>query len=104
MCRSNAIVGHQMCIRALFFCRCQWLMDLGKCFASSPCFGFRTFFGLKRPMGEDVYVLDLSSLQVCGYQPHHVMVIGRFQEKSPLPGWNGRLTYEVDLCPRTILH
>ena len=26
--------------------------------------------------------------------------MGWFQEKTPLPGWNGRLAYEVDLCSR----
>ena len=40
---------------------------------------------------------------ICGYQPRHAVVMGWFQEETPLPGRNGRLTYEVDFCPRTIL-
>ncbi|EDR06660.1 uncharacterized protein LACBIDRAFT_299691 [Laccaria bicolor S238N-H82] len=55
------------------------------------------------PIGEYLYVLDLSSLRLCGYQPRHAAIMGWFQEKTPLPGRNGRLSYEVDLCPRTIL-
>lgn len=55
------------------------------------------------PIGEYIYVLDLSSFRECGYEPRHAAVFGWFQEKTPLPGRNGRLTYEVDLCPRTIL-
>ena len=78
-------------------------MDSGKCFFL--CFGFRslTFLRLESPIGEYIYVLDLSSFRVCGYEPRHAAVMGWFQEKTPLPGRNGRLTYEVDLCPRTIL-
>ena len=80
-------------------------MDSGKCFSSSFCFGCPslTFLRLQSPIGEYISVLDLSSFRVCGYQPRRAVVMGWFQEKTPLPGHRGRLTYEINVCPRTIL-
>ena len=52
------------------------------------------------PVGEDLYVPDLSSWRVCTYAPGHASVMGWFQEK--IPGPSGELA--VPLCPRTLLH
>ena len=51
------------------------------------------------PVGEYLYVPDLSSWRVCTYAPGHASVMGWFQEKTPTP--SGELS--VPLCPRTIL-
>lgn len=52
------------------------------------------------PVGEYLYVPDLSSWRVCTYAPGHASVMGWFQEKVPDPR-TGLLA--VDLCPRTLL-
>ena len=80
-------------------------MNSGKCFSSSLCFEFPslTFLRLESPIGEYICVLDLSSFRVCGYQPRHAVLMGWFQEKTPLPGHNGRSTYKIDLCPRSFV-
>ncbi|TFK65119.1 glutamine synthetase/guanido kinase [Pluteus cervinus] len=54
------------------------------------------------PIGEYLYVVDLSSLKICGYAPGHASVMGWFQEKVPKP-FRPLDFFTVDLCPRTIL-
>ena len=51
------------------------------------------------PIGEYLYVPDLSTLRVCPYAEGHASIYGWFQKKVPPP--NGGL--EVDLCPRSLL-
>lgn len=53
--------------------------------------------------GEYLCVPDLNSLRVCPYAPGHASVMVTFQHKSPVPGPDGNLSLEVDLCPRTLL-
>lgn len=55
------------------------------------------------PMGEYLYVLDLSTLRLCPYEEGHASVLGWFQEKAPVLGADGNLTVAVDLCPRSTL-
>jgi hypothetical protein len=57
-------------------------------------------FGLT---GEYLCVPDLTSLRVCPYAPRHASVMVWLQEKTPAPGPDGKLTVDVDLCPRTLL-
>lgn len=52
------------------------------------------------PVGEWLYVPDLSTWRVCTYAPGHAVVMGWFQDKTPAPGKGP----ELPLCPRTILH
>ncbi|KAK7062631.1 hypothetical protein VNI00_000119 [Paramarasmius palmivorus] len=49
-------------------------------------------------IGEIVYVLDLSTLIQCPYEPDHAIVLGWFQEKVPVHG-----SVNSELCPRTAL-
>ncbi|KAF8635152.1 hypothetical protein AX15_000530 [Amanita polypyramis BW_CC] len=56
------------------------------------------------PMGEYLYVLDITTLRSCPYAPGHASVLGWFQEKAPVEQENGNLDVKVDLCPRTILN
>ncbi|KAF9041453.1 glutamine synthetase guanido kinase [Panaeolus papilionaceus] len=55
------------------------------------------------PTGEYLYAIDPSSFRICAYAPGHASVMGWFQEKVPVD-LGGRLSLEVDLCPRTVLH
>ncbi|PFH47784.1 hypothetical protein AMATHDRAFT_66915 [Amanita thiersii Skay4041] len=55
------------------------------------------------PMGEYLYVPDMSTLRLCPYAPGHASVMGRFEEKTPIEGPGGEFSFEVDLCPRTLL-
>lgn len=55
------------------------------------------------PMGEYLYIPDLSTLRICPYAPGHASLLGRFEEKAPYTDSNGKLTVEVALCPRSIL-
>ncbi|KIJ63865.1 hypothetical protein HYDPIDRAFT_175868 [Hydnomerulius pinastri MD-312] len=54
------------------------------------------------PVGEYLYVVDISSFRLCPYAPGHAVVFGFFQEKVPVPGPSGP-TFVVPLCPRTNL-
>jgi hypothetical protein len=54
-------------------------------------------------VGEYLYVPDMASLKYCPYAPDEASVMGWFQEKSPVPGVDLRLSVEVNLCPRGIL-
>ncbi|TFY57374.1 hypothetical protein EVJ58_g7058 [Rhodofomes roseus] len=49
--------------------------------------------------GEHLYVVDLNSFRLSPYAPGHAVLMGWFQEKTPLP--NGSLA--TPLCPRTLL-
>ena len=51
------------------------------------------------PIGEYLYIPDLTTMRICPYAEGHASVFGWFQEKVPPP--NGGL--EVGLCPRTLL-
>lgn len=51
------------------------------------------------PVGEYLYVPDLTSLRLCGYAADTASCMGWYQEKFPHPTYD--LT--VPLCPRTIL-
>lgn len=53
--------------------------------------------------GEYLCVPDLTSLRVCPYAPGHASVMVWLQDKTPVPGPDGKLTVDVDLCPRTLL-
>ncbi|KAJ7056566.1 hypothetical protein C8F01DRAFT_1154143 [Mycena amicta] len=55
------------------------------------------------PFGEYLYSIDLPSLRPCPFAPGHMAVLGYFEEKSPVPGPDGDLSVQVDLCPRTLL-
>ena len=55
------------------------------------------------PVGEYLYVPDMSSMKICPYAPDEASVMGWFQEKAPVPRADLRLSVEVDLCPRGIL-
>ncbi|KAG6861940.1 hypothetical protein C0995_009890 [Termitomyces sp. Mi166 len=55
------------------------------------------------PSGEYLYVPDLSTIRLCPYAPGEVAVLGWFNEKTPYPGLDNKLTLDVPLCPRTIL-
>jgi glutamine synthetase len=51
------------------------------------------------PIGEYLYVPDLTTMRICPYAEGHASVFGWFQVK--VPPLNGSL--EVELCPRTLL-
>jgi len=55
------------------------------------------------PAGEYLYVPDLSTIRICPYAPSEASVMGWFQEKTPYPGADNKLTVEVALCPRATL-
>lgn len=55
------------------------------------------------PVGEYLYVPDMTSMKRCPYAPDEASVMGWFQEKAPVIRADLQLTVEVDLCPRTIL-
>ncbi|KAF5385791.1 hypothetical protein D9615_002622 [Tricholomella constricta] len=55
------------------------------------------------PSGEYLYVPDLSTIRPCPYSPGEVSVMGWFQEKTPYPGADNKLTVDVALCPRATL-
>ncbi|GLB36978.1 putative glutamine synthetase [Lyophyllum shimeji] len=52
------------------------------------------------PAGEYLYVPDLSTIRICPYSPGEASVMGWFEEKTPYPGVDNKLTVEVPLCPR----
>ncbi|KAL4257888.1 glutamine synthetase family protein [Pleurotus pulmonarius] len=56
------------------------------------------------PIGEYLYVPDITTLKLCGYAPGHATVMGYFEEKTPKQDIPKSLEYKVDLCPRTILN
>ena len=55
------------------------------------------------PMGEYLYVIDLSTLRLCPYEDGTASVMGWFQEKAPVTGIDGQPTVEVSDCPRGTL-
>ncbi|KAK0434015.1 hypothetical protein EV421DRAFT_1365739 [Armillaria borealis] len=55
------------------------------------------------PMGEYLYVIDLSTLRLCPYEEGTASVMGWFQEKAPVTGADGQPTVEVSVCPRGTL-
>ncbi|KAG5636329.1 hypothetical protein H0H81_008413 [Sphagnurus paluster] len=55
------------------------------------------------PAGEYLYVPDLSTIRLCPYAPGEVSIMGWFQEKTPYPGVDNKLTTDVALCPRATL-
>jgi hypothetical protein len=50
--------------------------------------------------GEYVYIVDWSTVRICGYAEGHASVMGWFEEKVPMPG---RMDVGVELCPRATL-
>ncbi|KAH0835045.1 hypothetical protein J3R83DRAFT_10782 [Lanmaoa asiatica] len=54
------------------------------------------------PVGEYIYVFDLSSFRPCHYAPGHAVFLGFFQEKASVPRPSGP-SFEVPSCPRTVL-
>jgi glutamine synthetase len=54
-------------------------------------------------VGEYLYVPDMASMKICPYAPGEASVMGWFQEKTPVPRADSKLSVEVDLCPRGIL-
>ncbi|KAF8190459.1 hypothetical protein BJ912DRAFT_323034 [Pholiota molesta] len=55
------------------------------------------------PMGEYLYVPDLTSLRLCPYEPGQVSVMGFFQEKTPWRTPEGTLSAETKACTRGAL-
>ncbi|KAJ7454758.1 hypothetical protein FB451DRAFT_1408176 [Mycena latifolia] len=55
------------------------------------------------PMGEYLYTIDMSTLKPCPFAPGHLAVLGQFEEKTAIPGADGSLTVQVNICPRTLL-
>ncbi len=55
------------------------------------------------PMGEYLYVVDLSTLRLCPYEEGTASVMGWFQEKAPVTGADDQPTVEVSVCPRGTL-
>ncbi|KAJ7510416.1 hypothetical protein B0H11DRAFT_2216215 [Mycena galericulata] len=55
------------------------------------------------PFGEYLYRIDMSTLKPCPFAQGHMAVLGRFEEKVPIPGTDGNPTVEVNMCPRTLL-
>jgi hypothetical protein len=53
------------------------------------------------PVGEYLYVLDLSTIRLCSYAPGHASIIGWFQDMTPAPG--RVLGTGVPMCPRSVL-
>ncbi|KAG2127126.1 hypothetical protein DEU56DRAFT_821304 [Suillus clintonianus] len=67
-------------------------------------FGFvvnRTASGFG-PIGEYLYVVDLTSMRLCSYAPGHISVMGWFQDKAPAP--DRVLGTGVPMCPRSALN
>ncbi|KAG1733151.1 hypothetical protein EDB19DRAFT_1639816 [Suillus lakei] len=54
------------------------------------------------PIGEYLYVADLTSMRLCSYAPGHVSIMGWFQDKVPAPG--RVLGTGVPMCPRSTLN
>ncbi|KAF9004595.1 hypothetical protein BDQ17DRAFT_1390127 [Cyathus striatus] len=54
-------------------------------------------------MGEYLYTPDLSTLRLCGYAPRHAVVMGWFEEKSPITTPDGKQSVEAEICPRRAL-
>ncbi|KAG1803000.1 hypothetical protein EV424DRAFT_1517903 [Suillus variegatus] len=54
------------------------------------------------PVGEYLFVVDLSSMRLCSYAPGHVSIMGWFQDKVPAPG--RILGTGVPMCPRSALN
>ncbi|KAG2064132.1 glutamine synthetase/guanido kinase [Suillus decipiens] len=54
------------------------------------------------PVGEYLFVVDLTSMRLCSYAPGHVSIMGWFQDKVPAPG--RVLGTGVPLCPRSTLN
>ncbi|KAJ6577397.1 hypothetical protein B0H19DRAFT_557896 [Mycena capillaripes] len=55
------------------------------------------------PVGEWLYSIDIATLKPCPFAPGHMAVLGQFEEKTPIPGPDGKPTVNVNLCPRTLL-
>ncbi|KAJ6630997.1 hypothetical protein B0H10DRAFT_702781 [Mycena sp. CBHHK59/15] len=55
------------------------------------------------PIGEYLYAIDIATLKPCPFAPGHMVVLGQFEEKTPVPGTDGNHTVKVNLCPRTLL-
>ncbi|KAF8070058.1 hypothetical protein FPV67DRAFT_999376 [Lyophyllum atratum] len=55
------------------------------------------------PAGEYLYVPDLSTIRICPYSVGEASVMGWFEEKTPYPGADNKLTVDVPLCPRATL-
>ncbi|KAF8873768.1 hypothetical protein BD779DRAFT_1705403 [Infundibulicybe gibba] len=53
-----------------------------------------------KPIGEYLYVPDLTSIRICTYAPGHASIMGYFEEKVLVD--RGQ-SLKVDLCPRTTL-
>jgi glutamine synthetase len=53
------------------------------------------------PVGEYLYVLDLSTIRLCSYAPGHASIVGWFQDMTPTPG--RVLGTGVPMCPRSVL-
>jgi hypothetical protein len=54
------------------------------------------------PVGEYLYVVDLTSMRLCPYAPGHISIMGWFQDKVPAPG--RILGTGVPMCPRSTLN
>jgi glutamine synthetase len=55
------------------------------------------------PVGEYLYLPDMSSVRICPYAEGHASVMGWFEEKVPIKGPDGNLTLNVPMCPRSTL-
>jgi len=53
--------------------------------------------------GEYLFTPDLSSMRKCGYAPGHASVMIFAEYKNSRKGLDGKDTFEVDTCPRTVL-
>ncbi|KAJ8595711.1 glutamine synthetase/guanido kinase [Rhizopogon salebrosus TDB-379] len=53
------------------------------------------------PVGEYLYVLDLTTIRLCSYAPGHASIVGWFQDTNPAPG--RVLGTGVPMCPRSVL-
>lgn len=53
--------------------------------------------------GEYLLTPDIASLRTLPFEPNTVGLMGRFEEKALSSGPNGNMSFEVDLCPRTVL-
>ncbi|KAG1778198.1 hypothetical protein EV702DRAFT_1196616 [Suillus placidus] len=54
------------------------------------------------PVGEYLFVVDLTSMRLCSYAPGHISIMGWFQDKVPVPG--RVLETGVPMCPRSTLN
>ncbi|KAG1762527.1 hypothetical protein EDD22DRAFT_891358 [Suillus occidentalis] len=54
------------------------------------------------PVGEYLYVVDLTSMRLCSYAPGHISIMGWLQDKTPAPG--RILGTGVPMCPRSTLN